>query len=141
MYSVLAPWREPLYGLARIVFGLAFAQHGLQKIFGALGGRAQPLASLLGVAGILELGGGLLISVGLWTPLVAFVLAGEMAVAYFTQHVPRGLFPIQNGGELAVLYCFAFLYLSARGGCALSLDSLRGTPDAASRGGRANSRM
>ncbi len=83
-----------------------------------------PLFSLLGLAGILETFGGLLLILGLFTVPVAFVLAGEMAVAYFMVHFPRGLFPIQNGGELAVLYCFIFLYLFAAGAGTVSMDHL-----------------
>ncbi len=113
----------------RIVTGLLFSCHGFQKAFGLFGGMgghgaAAHITSLLGIAGALETFGGLLILLGLFTRPVAFLLAGEMAVAYFRQHAPRGLWPILNGGELAVLYCFIFLLLCAAGPGPLSLDRL-----------------
>jgi len=119
-----------LLGLARIVFGLMFMQHGAQKLFGAFGGSAVDLMTLRGLAGVLEFFGGLLIVVGLFTRPVAFVLSGQMAVAYFMAHLPRGLVPIENGGELAVLYSFFFLFLAAVGGGAWSVDAMRGDGDA-----------
>jgi putative oxidoreductase len=118
----LAPY---FYVLLRIAAGLAFAEHGAQKLFGLLGGRAAPLMSQFGLAGIIEFVGGILIALGLFTSPVAFIASGEMAVAYFQSHFPRGFWPIQNGGELAVLYCFIFLYLSAVGSGKLSLDAIR----------------
>lgn len=114
-----------VYALMRIVFGLLFLFHGLQKLFGMYGGRQASLASLSGVAGVIELFGGLLIALGVWTAPVAFLCSGQMAVAYFLRHQPRGFWPIQNGGELAALYCFAFLFISMRGSGRLSLDALR----------------
>jgi putative oxidoreductase len=108
--------------IMRIVVGFAYLAHGLQKALGLLGGKQVPLMSLMGVAGYLELIGGALILVGLFTRPVAFVLSGEMAVAYFTQHAPNGLLPIVNHGELAVLYCFIFLYLIFSGAGPVSLD-------------------
>lgn len=108
--------------LLRIVVGILFMPHGAQKLFGALGGQAVPLASQFGVAGILEFFGGLLILIGLFTRPVAFILAGEMAAAYFMVHAPQGFWPIINQGELAVLYCFVFLYLCASGGGDFSID-------------------
>ena len=110
---------------ARIVFGLMFMQHGAQKLFAVLG-REEAVAFMtqLWFAGILEFWGGLLIVVGLFTRPVAFVLAGLMAVAYFQAHLPRDLFPIANGGELAVLFCFFWLFLAANGGGAFSIDGL-----------------
>ena len=118
----LAPW---FYVLLRVAAGLAFAQHGAQKLFGLLGGNAVRLMSQFGLAGIIEFVGGILIALGLFTSPVAFLASGEMAWAYFQNHAPRGTFPIQNGGELAVLYCFIFLYLSAVGSGKLSIDSIR----------------
>jgi putative oxidoreductase len=103
------------YALMRIVIGLLFLFHGLQKMFGLLGGQKVPLASLAGAAGVIELVGGGLVMIGLLTPLAAFVCSGEMAYAYFTVHQPRGTWPIQNGGELAALYAFVFLYIATRG--------------------------
>ncbi len=108
--------------LLRIVVGILFMPHGAQKLFGALGGQAAPLASQFGVAGVLEFFGGLLVLIGLFTRPVAFILAGEMAAAYFMMHAPQGFWPIVNQGELAVLYCFVFLYLCASGGGDFSID-------------------
>jgi len=123
MLGRVAPF---LYALLRIVAGLAWAQHGAQKLFGVLGAKqAVEITSQLGLAGIIEFVGGLLIALGLFTTPVAFVASGEMAWAYFQRHAPQGLFPIQNGGELAVLYCFIFLYVSAVGSGKLSIDSIR----------------
>jgi putative oxidoreductase len=111
--------------LLRIVAGLLFAQHGAQKLFGALGGhQVGSLLSLTGLAGVLELVGGLLVAFGLFTRPVAFILSGEMAVAYFMQHAPKGFWPIINKGELAALYCFLFLYFAAHGGGAYGLDRM-----------------
>jgi putative oxidoreductase len=111
----------------RIIAAFLFMQHGAQKLFGFLArqpGGTAPLFSMMGFAGILEFFGGLLILLGLFTRPVAFVLSGQMAVAYFMTHAPNGFWTLRNGGELAVLYCFLFLYLSAVGGGAWSLDSL-----------------
>ena len=125
MQKVLGPYSPYLYALLRIVAGLAFAQHGAQKLFGLLGGTAVELMSQRGIAGVIEFVGGLLIAIGLFTSPVAFLAGGEMAVAYFQSHAPRGFWPIQNGGELAVLYCFIFLYFAAVGSGKLSIDSIR----------------
>jgi len=116
---------EPfMRSVMRIVVGFTFSLHGFQKLFGLLGGRQANLFSLFGLAGVLECFGGMLLILGLFTVPVAFLLSGEMAVAYFRTHFPRGFFPIQNGGELAVVYCFVFLYLFVAGGGPLSLDRL-----------------
>ena len=125
MQKMLGRVSPYLYALLRIAAGLAFAQHGAQKLFGVIGGQAAALTSQLGLAGIIEFVGGLLIALGLFTSPVAFVASGEMAWAYFQRHAPRGPWPIQNGGELAVLYCFIFLYLAAAGSGKLSIDSIR----------------
>jgi putative oxidoreductase len=106
---------EPAYTVLRIMAGLLFACHGAQKLFGVLGGTRVPLISLFGLAGIIEFCGGLLIALGAWVTPVAFIASGEMAFAYFRMHAPRSVWPIQNGGELAVLYCFLFLFVAARG--------------------------
>ena len=108
-----------------MVAAFIFLMHGTQKVLGFPSGARMPLTSLFGVAGMIELAGGVLILLGLFTRPVAFVLAGEMAVAYFRAHVPRGTWPIDNGGELAVLFCFIWLYFSAAGPGPLSLDALR----------------
>ena len=110
-------WMTDLaYLLMRVIVGLAFAEHGAQKLFGLLGGRTVPLASQFGVAGVIELVAGLLIAFGVLATWAALIASGEMAVAYFQMHAPQGFWPIQNRGELAVLYCFVFLYVAARGG-------------------------
>lgn len=113
-----APYIYPVF---RIVFGFLFFCHGLQK-FGVFGGHMMPLVSRLGVAACIETLGGALIAVGLFTRVAAFVASGEMACAYFLSHYPRGFLPIQNRGEAAVLFCFAFLYVSARGAGGFSID-------------------
>lgn len=118
---------RPAHGALRVVTGFLFLQHGFPKLIGALPGSGQPadpvpLGSLLGLSGVLEVFGGLLIVLGLFTRPVAFVLAGEMAVAYFMRHAPQGFWPGVNRGELAVLYCFVFLFLAAEGGGPWSLD-------------------
>ena len=105
------PWA---YQAMRIAAGFLFFCHGLQK-FGLLGGRQVPLMSQVGLAGVIEVVGGALIAIGVAVSPVAFICSGEMAYAYFTSHMPRGGLPIQNGGELSVLYCFVFLYIAARG--------------------------
>ena len=109
--------------LLRIVAAFLFMQHGAQKLFAVLG-RETPveLASRMGVAGVLEFFGGGLLLIGLFTRPVAFVLSGLMASAYFLSHAPRGFWPAQNGGELAALYCFLFLYFAATGAGRWSLD-------------------
>jgi putative oxidoreductase len=110
------------YALMRIVFGFLFIFHGLQKIFGLFGGRTAELLSLRGLAGTIEIVAGALIMAGLFTRPAAFIASGQMAVAYFMSHQPAGFWPIQNRGELAALYCFAFLYIAARGKGAWGLD-------------------
>jgi putative oxidoreductase len=112
------------YAALRIVAGLLFLFHGLQKLFGTHGGQVVPVGSLPFLAGIIELGGGLLVMVGLFTSVVAFVCSGEMAAAYFMAHLPRAFWPIENRGELAALYCFVFLFIASRGGGPLSLDRI-----------------
>lgn len=113
----------------RIMVGFLFMEHGLQKILGLLGGvggsgATAHFISWSWVAGILELVGGPLILIGLFTSPVAFVLCGEMAVAYFWVHFPHGFWPLVNHGELAVLYCFVFLYLASAGPGPVSADAL-----------------
>ena len=125
--ALLAPHAERLYALMRIVVALLFMCHGAQKVLGLFGGvdgagATAALLSMLGAAGVIELVGGGLIALGLFTRPTAFLASGEMAVAYFTAHQPTGLWPIQNQGELAALNCFLFLYLAARGSGIWSLD-------------------
>lgn len=117
-----------LYALMRVVVGLLFACHGAQKLFGVLGGQSQLSNPLLLSAGIIELAGGLLVAVGLWAGYAAFIASGQMAVAYFMAHASGGFCPIVNKGELAVLYCFIFLYVACRGSGRLSLDALVSKP-------------
>ena len=119
-----------VYAIFRIVFGLLFLMHGLQKLAGLFGGMAGdgaavPLASLFGVAGVIECVTGTLILLGLFTAPAAFIASGMMAYAYFTMHFPRATWPILNGGEPAVMNCFAFLYMAARGSGIWSVDALR----------------
>lgn len=121
MDRVLGRLTPYLYGLLRIVAGVLFAFHGAQKLFGMFGGRQVALVSQFGLAGGIELVCGLLIAIGLLTSLAAFLASGEMAAAYFIAHYPQGPIPIQNGGELALLYCFLFLYIASRGTVALGI--------------------
>jgi putative oxidoreductase len=117
------------YAAMRIVVGFLFLFHGLQKLLGMYGGKVVPTFSQMWVAGVIELAGGTLVALGLFASPVAFLASGEMAAAYFLSHQPRGTWPIQNGGELAAVYCFVFLYIAARGAGPLSLDRiLRGKP-------------
>ena len=119
--KILRRFEPYAYALLRIVAGLLFLFHGLQK-FGVLGGQMVPLMTLVGAAAVIETVGGLLIMIGWQAALVAFICSGEMAYAYFYAHQPRGTWPIQNGGEPAALFAFIFLYISTRGGGMLSLD-------------------
>ena len=117
--------RSVTHTLLRVVSGLLFAQHGAQKLFGWLGGeQVQDVMSMIGIAGVLEFFGGILIMIGLFTRPVAFILSGEMAVAYFMAHFPRGFWPAVNQGEPAVLFCFIFLYFAANGAGRWSLDDV-----------------
>ncbi len=115
MDGFLGRFAPQIYALLRMVTGVLFAAHGAQKLLGLFGGQQVALTSQFGLAGVIELVGGLMIAAGVFSSLVAFVASGEMAFAYFQAHAPRGLFPVQNGGELSVLYCFLFLYIAARG--------------------------
>lgn len=113
---------EITHNLLRIAAALIYVPHGCQKLFGE---EPPDFTTLLGVAGLLELIGGSMILIGLFTRPVAFILSGQMAVAYWTAHAPRGPWPIGNGGELAVLFCFIYLFLFAHGGGRWSIDGLR----------------
>lgn len=128
MANVLAGYAPQAYALMRIIVGLLFLCHGLQKVFGLFGGlngAAAPIFSLMGVAGLIEVVTGVLIAVGLRTVIAAFIASGHMAVAYFIGHFPMGFWPIQNNGELAALYCFVFLYMATRGAGIWSADCAR----------------
>jgi len=122
--AVRTSFESYAYAAMRIVIGLLFLFHGLQKVFGMYGREAVPLISRAGAAGIIELVGGVLVMIGLFTSPVAFICSGEMAFAYFLAHAPSGFWPIVNRGELAALYCFVFLYISARGAGPASLDRI-----------------
>src|SRR3954468_9962873 len=122
MLAKLAPY---LLGILRIVAALLFFEHGTQKLLGYPHGPPYtgfPNLTILGIAGMLEFAGGLLLLFGLFTRPTAFILSGEMAIGYFRTHFPRSFFPILNQGEITVMLCFLFLYLSAAGGGAWSLD-------------------
>lgn len=127
----LGKFQGLIFAAMRIVVGLMFSIHGAQKLFGWFGGMGEnggsaPFLSLMFFAGLVELGGGLLVAVGFQTRLAAFIASGEMAVAYFMAHAPRGLDPVSNQGERAVMYCFVFLFIAAHGAGALGLDSIFG---------------
>jgi putative oxidoreductase len=126
MTEALAAWKPRALSILRIIAGLLIVQHGMAKLIGFPAVPAfanlQPL-SLLGAAGAIELIGGVLLIVGLFTQPVAFILSGEMAVAYFMSHAPKGFFPLVNGGTLAIMYCFTFLYLAAAGAGPWSADA------------------
>ncbi|HLO75707.1 MAG TPA: DoxX family protein [Magnetospirillum sp.] len=126
--QVQLTWAPRLLSVLRVVAALMFLQHGTAKLFGfphvPMFDGLQ-LLSLMGVAGVLELAGSVLLALGLFTRPVAFLLSGEMAFAYFMAHAPRGFFPILNGGELAALYCFVFLFIAAAGPGPWSLDRHR----------------
>jgi len=118
------------HSLLRIVAGFMFMMHGGQKLFGWFGGMGgqggtAELLSMPGIAGVLEVAGGALIIIGLFTRPIAFILSGEMAVAYFMMHFPQGFWPIQNQGELAALYSFTFLFFAFNGAGPLSVDAAR----------------
>lgn len=116
---------EVTYFLLRVVVGLLFLQHGGQKLFGWFGSGMSmgALPGLILVAGLLEAVGGALVILGAWVRPVAFVLSGQMAVAYFMAHFSKGFWPIQNGGEAAVLFCFVFLFIAAYGAGKWSVDA------------------
>ena len=120
----LSKYSDFLYAVMRLVVGLLFACHGVQKLFGMLGGQSQVSNPVLLAAGIIEFVGGVLVAIGLWTRYAAFIASGEMAVAYFIAHGSKGFWPILNKGELAVLYCFVFLHIASRGAGALSVEAM-----------------
>jgi putative oxidoreductase len=125
--SFRATWSPRLLSVLRIIAGLMFMQHGLTKYFGFPVASPPDLQalSLLGAAGLIEIVCGALIAVGLFTRVVAFLASGEMAIGYFMFHAPRGFFPQVNGGELAIMYCFVFLYIAVEGPGPWSLDAAR----------------
>ena len=117
----LEKWMPQMLSILRIVTGLLFMEHGLQKFFG-FPAAGPELNTLLWTQDAIELIGGLLLLLGIFTRLVAFIMAGDMAVAYFMAHFPKSLFPVANGGDAAILYCFVFLFLFVAGGGAWSVD-------------------
>jgi len=126
MTEAFAAWTPRALSILRIITGLLIIQHGMGKLLGfpvlAAYANVQPL-SLVGAAGFIELIGGALLILGLWTRPVAFIVAGEMAFAYFIGHFPKGFLPLINGGTLAILYCFTCLYLSTAGAGPWSIDA------------------
>ena len=120
-------WASRVLSLLRVIAGLLFIQHGLTKFLGFPGphphGFIFPM-SIYGLAGVIEVVGGALIAIGLFTRVAAFIASGEMAVAYFMAHLPHSIYPIVNHGDLAIMFCFVFLYLAAAGAGAWSLDRM-----------------
>jgi putative oxidoreductase len=124
--QIAGRYAPAILSIVRIVTALLLLQHGLSKFFGfPMAMNTPPMFSLYWFAGALELVFGVLLLIGLWTPLAAFILSGELAFAYFIGHAPRGFFPLTNNGEAAVLFCFIFLYLAFAGGGPFSVDALR----------------
>jgi putative oxidoreductase len=127
MANFMRPYESQTYALFRIVVGLLFLWHGMQKLFGFPGTLPAGIpAFVVYIGGPIELIGGILVMIGLFTRWAAFICSGEMAFAYWMAHGPNALLPIVNQGELAVLYCFAFLFISARGAGIWSADAARG---------------
>jgi putative oxidoreductase len=123
LYATLERYRPYILSILRIVVGLLFLEHGLSKVFNFPAPSPVPsLSGLLILAAILETIGAALFLVGAFTRIVAFILSGEMALAYFMAHAPRAFYPLVNGGELAVIYCFLFLYFALAGAGPLSVD-------------------
>ena len=127
MPNLIGRFTPTLHALLRIVAGVLFFQHGLPKLFGGFGTDRAPveLMSQMGLAGVIEVFGGAAIALGFLTGPIAFIASGEMAAAYFLAHAPRGFWPVANGGELAALYCFVFLYFAATGAGKWSIDAMR----------------
>ena len=126
-------YSQAAYAAMRVVVGLLFACHGAQKLFGAFGAEAASGKPLMAAAGVIELCCGILVAAGLLTRAAAFLASGQMAVAYFMAHAPKGFWPIVNKGENAVLYCFIFLFMAAYGAGEYSLDSVLRRAGAAAR--------
>ena len=125
MVRVLGRYSSYAYAVMRIVFGFLFMFHGTQKLFGwPPSEHAGEFTALVAIAGVIELLGGLMIMFGFFSSFAAFIVSGTMAVAYFMVHQPKGLLPIMNGGELAVIYCFVALYIASRGSGMWSIDSV-----------------
>jgi len=126
MEKYLGNYAPQFYAILRIVAGFMFMMHGTQKLFGWPGdGSTVEIASMMGIAGIIELVGGIMIMIGLFGSIAAFICSGQMAVAFFMMHAPQHWNPLVNEGEKAVLYCFLFLYIAARGSGIWSVDASR----------------
>jgi putative oxidoreductase len=128
MTRFLGPYTGIAYSAMRVIFAFLYLSHGLKWLFGAFGGRPVPLTPLLMTAGVIETIGGSLMLIGLLTSWAAFIASGEMAVAYFIAHIPRGsIVPIENGGEITVALCFGFLYIATHGSGPISIEGLMGS--------------
>lgn len=140
--TTLDAWSPRVLSVLRIMTGLLFVEHGLQKLLGfpVPVNQVPPLMTLPGFAGVFELVGGALMVIGLFTRAVAFVLSGVMAVAYFYAHAPRTFFPVNNGGDAAILYCFVFFYFVFAGAGPWSVDAMRQRAAASSEVGRDSDR-
>lgn len=126
MNATLARWAPYALALLRIMTALLFIEHGTAKLFGFPASDMRPAFLTLGwVAGVMEIVGGGLVLVGFWTRAAAFLLSGQMAVAYFMAHAPGSFFPLLNGGDAAILFCFIFFYIVFAGPGAWSLDAAR----------------
>lgn len=126
MNSWLGRYSDILYAVMRFMVGCLFALHGMQKLFGVPGGQTTLSDPMLLAAGIIELAGGILVATGLRAGPAAFIASGQMAAAYFIAHAPKGFWPVLNEGELAVIYCFVFLYIASRGSGPWSIDAAVG---------------
>ena len=128
MERFLGRYSSYIYAILRIVAGLLLLMHGTQKLFGWPIAMQGPESTLMTIAGVIETVGGIMIMIGLFTSWPAFIISGELAVAYFMVHQPRGMWPIQNMGELAAIYAFLFLYIASRGSGPWSVDSVIRNP-------------
>lgn len=125
-FTWLSRWQPQLLAVLRIVAGLLFVEHGISKFFGfPVPFAVQPLPPLFMAAGVIELIGGTLVTLGLWARIAAFVASGEMAIGYWMMHFPKSPWPLANMGESAIFFCFVFLYLAAAGPGAWSIDGAR----------------
>lgn len=126
MTDSLTRFAPTMLGILRIVTALLFIEHGTQKLLGFPASEFSPaMASLPWIAGLIEIVGGILVLIGLYTRPAAFIMSGQMAVAYWMAHAPQSFFPVQNGGDAAILFCFVFLYIVFAGPGAFSLDARR----------------
>ena len=136
--ELLRRYEDQIYGAMRIVVGFLFVSHGVQKVLLIIGGGAEMPAPILYPAAVIETVGGAMITLGLFTRWTAFICSGQMAVAYFMAHQPRGLIPLLNRGDPAVLFCWIFLLMAAKGAGIWSLDALRGAGSGAQEEGSAS---